>query len=136
MSELPIYLDPCLNFQSISGSQAQRPYNCFWGYCDSRTSKVPSSESATRRPRFGSGSKEVLQDGYRLALLPKLAFYALWDGHSESFVVPRATTGAEVALPIGSYTSAPVDNLDPQEMVALTFFCLVRLNQLIAVGHR
>ena len=25
--------------------------------------------------------------------LPKLAFYGLWDGHGESFVVPRATTG-------------------------------------------
>ena len=45
--------------------------------------------------------------GYRLVLLPKLAFYALWDGYGESFVVPRAATGvAEVALPIGSYASA------------------------------
>ena len=33
----------------------------------------------------------------------------MWDGHGESFAVPRATPkkGAEVALPIGSYTSAP-----------------------------
>ena len=52
--------------------------------------------------------EEVLQEGYRLVLLPKLAYYAMWDGHEESFAVPRATPkGAEVALPIGSYTSAP-----------------------------
>ena len=53
------------------------------------------------RLRPHTGSKEVLQDGYRLVLLPKLAFHALWNGHGESFVVPRATTGgAKVALPI------------------------------------
>ena len=74
---------------------------------------VPSSESATRRPRFGS---DFLQMD-RLVLLPKLAFYALWDGHGESFVVPRATTGGvEVALAIGSYTSAPGENLNRQEV--------------------
>ena len=62
-----------------------------------------------------SSCMEVSQDGYRLVLLPKLAFYALWDGHGESFVVPRAAEGVtDVALPIGSYASAPVDNSDPQ----------------------
>ena len=46
-----------------------------------------------------------------------LAFYAMSDGHGESFAVPRATAeGAEVALPIGSYTSAPGDNLDPPDV--------------------
>ena len=41
----------------------------------------------------------------------------MWDGHGESFAVPRATSaGVEVALPIGSYTSAPGDNLDPSDV--------------------
>ena len=31
-----------------------------------------------RLPR--NGVREVWQDGYRLVLLPKLAFFALWDG--------------------------------------------------------
>ena len=34
----------------------------------------------------------------------KFAYYAMWDGHGESFAVPR---GAEASLPSGSYTSAP-----------------------------
>ena len=32
----------------------------------------------------------------------------MWDGHSENFMVPHATSkGAEASLPSGSYTSAP-----------------------------
>ena len=52
--------------------------------------------------------RKSCKDGYRLILLPKLAYYAMWDGHGESFAVPRATSkGAEASLPSGSYTSAP-----------------------------
>ena len=121
MSELPIY-------PRVTGSEAN---NCFWGYCGSRTNRTFAWYGTNQHGAFiricnttpkirlrlpHTGSEEVLQDGYRLVLLPKLAFYALWDGHGESFVVPRATTGvAEVALLIGSYASAPVDNLDPQD---------------------
>ena len=74
-----------------------------------------------RLPHYGN--EEVLQDGYRLILLPKLAYYAMWDGHGESFAVPRATpTGAEASLPSGSYTSAPkggTDAPDPSPALAL-----------------
>ena len=74
-----------------------------------------------RLPHYGN--EEVLQDGYRLILLPKLAYYAMWDGHGESFAVPRATPkGAEASLPSGSYTSAPrggTDAPDPSSALAL-----------------
>ena len=121
MSELPIY-------PRVTGSEAN---HCFWGYCGSRTNRtfawyanqygaflrICNTTPKIRLRLPHTGSEEVLQDGYRLVLLPKLAFYAMWDGHGESFVVPRATSGgAEVALPIGSYTSAPGDNLDPPDV--------------------
>ena len=111
MSELPIY-------PRVTGPEAN---HCFWGYCGSRTNRtfgwygtnqygafvrICNTAPKIRFPH--TGNEEVLQDGYRLVLLPKLAFYAMWDGHGESFAVPRATrNSAEVALPIGSYTSAP-----------------------------
>ena len=120
MSEFPIY-------PRVTAAEAN---HCFWGYCGSRTNRtfawygtnqhgafiqICNTTSKIRLRLPHTGCEEVFQDGYRLVLLPKLAFYALWDGHGESFVVPRAATGvAEVALPIGSYASAPVDNSDPQ----------------------
>ena len=124
MSEFPIY-------PRVTGAEAN---HCFWGYCGSRTNRTFAWYGTNQHGAFiricnttpkirlrlpHTGCEEVFQDGYRLVLLPKLAFYALWDGHGESFVVPRAATGvAEVALPIGSYASAPVDNSDPH-IVAL-----------------
>ena len=56
-----------------------------------------------------------------LVLLPKACVPCHVDGHGESFRGPRATfsAGAEVALPISRYISAPGDNLDPL-MWALT----------------
>ena len=45
------------------------------------------------------GNEEVLQDGYRLIFPPKLAYYAMWDGHGENFIVPcAASKGAEASL--------------------------------------
>ena len=47
-----------------------------------------------------------MQDGYRLVLLSRLAFFALWDGTGETYVVPRAAAPCpEAALPGGSYVS-------------------------------
>ena len=41
-------------------------------------------------------------------LLPKLAFFALWDGTGDAFLVPRAKVSSpEAALPSGSYASEP-----------------------------
>ena len=110
MCELPIYLRV-----TDSGSEAN---HCFWGYCSSRTNRtfawygtnqhgtflrICNTTSKIRFRLPHTGSEEVLQDGYRLVLLPKLAFYVMWNGHGESFVVPRATTGgAEVALPLAA----------------------------------
>ena len=57
-----------------------------------------------RLPR--DGTTEVLQNGYRLVLLPRLAFFALWDGTGDAFRVPRAKVSSnEAALPGGSYAS-------------------------------
>ena len=53
-----------------------------------RTAQAPICKVRLRLPRIGA--REVLQDGYRLVLLPKLAFFALWDGTGETFIVPRA----------------------------------------------
>ena len=36
------------------------------------------------------GAAEVHQEGYRLVLLPKMAFFALWDGVGAEYRVPRA----------------------------------------------
>ena len=36
------------------------------------------------------GTNELLQNGCRLVLLPKLAFFALWNGTGDAFRVPRA----------------------------------------------
>ena len=48
------------------------------------------------------GTAEVHQSGYRLVLLPKLAFFALWDGVGEEYRVPRKPKAQpEVALPRG-----------------------------------
>ena len=114
MSELPIY-------PRVTGSEAN---HCFWGYCGSRTNRTFAWYGTNQHGAFlricnttpkirlrlpHTGSEEVLQDGYRLVLLPKLAFYAMCDGHGYP-------GGAEVALPIGSYTSAPGDNLDPPDV--------------------
>ena len=53
------------------------------------------------------GTAEVHQSGYRLVLLPKLAFFALWDGVGEEYRVPRKPKAQpEVALPRGSQASA------------------------------
>ena len=102
MSEFPIY-------PRVTGAEAN---HCFWGYCGSRTNRTFAWYGTNQHGAFiricnttpkirlrlpHTGCEEVLQDGYRLVLLPKLAFYALWDGHGESFVVP---------LPMGSATSA------------------------------
>ena len=60
------HLTPCLNSRSFPGSQAQRPITAFGATATlvqiahlpgtAPISMVPSSESATRRPRFGSDS--------------------------------------------------------------------------------
>ena len=43
-----------------------------------------------------------------MILLPKVAYYAMWDGHGENFMVPcAASKGAKASLPSGSCTSAP-----------------------------
>ena len=53
------------------------------------------------------GTADVHQSGYRLVLLPKLAFFALWDGVGEEYRVPRKPKAQpEVALPCGSQASA------------------------------
>ena len=53
------------------------------------------------------GAAEVHQEGYRLVLLPKMAFFALWDGVGAEYRVPRMPkTQPEVALPCGSQASA------------------------------
>ena len=62
-----------------------------------------SSKIRLRLPR--NGVSEVWQDGYRLVLLPRLAFFALWDGMGEAFVVPRATARVPAALRGGSHAS-------------------------------
>ena len=68
------------------------------------------------------GAAEVHQEGYRLVLLPKMAFFALWDGVGAEYRVPRMPkTQPEVALPCGSQVSAakegngtsPVGDFDP-----------------------
>ena len=75
---------------------------------------MPTSASVRRALKSAcvfraTGSREVWQDGYRLVLLPRLAFFALWDGMGEAFVVPRATARVlEAALPGGSYASGHV----------------------------
>ena len=45
------------------------------------------------------------QEGFRLVLLPKMAFFALWDGVGAEYRVPRMPK-PEVALPCGSQASA------------------------------
>ena len=77
------------------------------------TARVSTSASVRRALKsacvFRDGVWEVWQDGYRLVLLPRLAFFALWDGMGEAFVVPRATARVlEAALPGGSYASGHV----------------------------
>ena len=53
------------------------------------------------------GAAEVHQAGYRLVLLPKMAFFALWDGVGAEYRVPwMPKTQPEVALPCGSQASA------------------------------
>ena len=53
------------------------------------------------------GAAEVHQAGYRLVLLPKMAFFALWDGVGAEYRVPRMpTTQSAVALLCGSQVSA------------------------------
>ena len=104
LSELPI-------FPRATGPEAN---HCFWGYCGSRTNRTfgwygtnqygaflricnTTPEIRFRLPH--TGNEEVLQDGYRLVLLPILCH------------VRRARrefcSAEEVALLIGSYTSAP-----------------------------
>ena len=103
LSELPI-------FPRATGPEAN---HCFWGYCGSRTNRRTFGWYGTNQygaflricnttPKIRlrlphTGNEEVLQDGYRLVLQPKLAYYAMWDVHGESFAVPRK--GAEVAQP-------------------------------------
>ena len=61
-------------------------------------------------PKVHDGTNEVLQDGYRLVLLARLAFFALWDGTGDAFLVPRAKVSShEAALPGGSYASEPAE---------------------------
>ena len=133
-SDLPI-------FPRATGPEAN---HCYWGYCGSRTNRTLGWYGTNQQGAFLQichtvpkirlrlphyGNEEVLQDGYRLILLPKLAYYAMWDGHGESFAVPRATPkGAEASLPSGSYTSAPkggTDAPDPSPALALDarWFC-------------
>ena len=95
LSELPIY-------PRVTGPEAN---HCFWGYCGSCTNRTFGWYGTNQYGAFlricnttpkirlrlpHTGNEEVLQDGYRLVLLPKLAYYAMWDGHGESFAVPRA----------------------------------------------
>ena len=62
------------------------------------------------------GAAEVHQAGYRLVLLPKLAFFALWDGVGEEYRVPRKPkTQPEVALPCGSQASAAREGNEGQD---------------------
>ena len=78
-----------------------------------------TSKIRLRLPHYGN--EEVLQDGYRLILLLKLAYYGMWNGHDENFMVPRvASKGVEASLPSGSYTSAPkADTEAPDHSSAL-----------------
>ena len=86
------------------------------------TNMAPSCASATppktrlRLPR--TGNEEVLQDGYRLVLLPKLAYY-MWDGHGESFAVPRATSKVQ-------RLRCPVAATPPHPMWALTLQAILQ----------
>ena len=62
------------------------------------------------------GTAEVHQAGYRLVLLPKLAFFALWDGVGEEYRVPRKPKAQpEVALPRGSQASAAREGNEGQD---------------------
>ena len=77
-----------------------------------RTAQEPTCGSVKLILRFAcasrvrEGADEVWQDGRRLALLPRLAFFALWDSTGEAYVVPRAKASIpEAALPGGSYAS-------------------------------
>ena len=95
-----------------------------WGYCNPRTGRTMAWYGVNRKGAYlrlcqtspkirlrlpRNGVREVWQDGYRLVLLPRLAFFALWDGMGEAFVVPRAPARVlEAALPGGSYASGHV----------------------------
>ena len=99
-------------FPRATGPEAN---HCYWGYCGSRTDRTLGWYGTNQQGAFlricHTTPKIRLRlphYGYRLILLPKLAYYAMWDGHGENFMVPRATfKGAEASLPSGSYTSAP-----------------------------
>ena len=83
MSELPI----CLRVTDFKTN------HCFW-YGTKQTAwclslRICNTTSKIRLQLPHTGSEEVLQDEYRLVVFSKL--YAMWNGHGESFVVPRAT---------------------------------------------
>ena len=109
------------SFPRVVGLDANYYY---WGYCNPRTGRAMAWYGVNRKGAYlrlcqtspkirlrlpRNGVREVWQDGYRLVLLPRLAFFALWDGMGEAFVVPRATARVlEAALPGGSYASGHV----------------------------
>ena len=115
--------DPLSDLPTFPRATGPEANHCYWGYSGSRTNYIFGWYGTNQQGAFlrichttpkirlrlpHNGNEEVLQDGYRLVLLPKLAYYAMWDGHGECFAVARATSkGAEASLPSGSYTSAP-----------------------------
>ena len=83
MSELPIY-------RRVTGPEAN---HCLWSYCGSRRTnrtfgwygtnqygaflRICNTTPKIRLRLPHTDNEEVLQDGYRLVLLPKLAYYAM-----------------------------------------------------------
>ena len=124
--DLPSSDANCLMQQLICG----RPHLSFlagsryfhWAYCSPLTKRpvawygtnsagafirVCHTQPKVRLRLPHQGAAEVHQEGYRLVLLPKMAFFALWDGVGAEYRVPRMPkTQPEVALPCGSQASA------------------------------
>ena len=105
-------------------------HSSFWGYCGSRTNRswygtnqygaflrICNTTPKIRLRLPHTGNEEVLQDGYRLVLLPKLAYYAMWDGHGESFAVPRATPKLRSRSQLAATPPHPMWALTPQAIL-------------------
>ena len=61
--------------------------------------RICQTDSKVRLRLLHNEANEVLQDGYRLVLLPRFAFFALWDGTGDIFIVSRAKAFTETAVP-------------------------------------
>ena len=108
LSDLPIFPEPPVPRPIIATGATAAPAQMAPSAGTAPILRICHTTPKIRLRLPHNGNEEVLQDGYRLVLLPKLAYYAMWDGHGERFAVPRATSkGAEASLPSGSYTSAP-----------------------------